>query len=115
MQWAEIPCIDIDPIVTDRKSASAREAGRQFAQVAKDYGFVTVRNHGIDAELISKVVQQADLFFNTDQDYRNQFIVDNEDYGYFPAARDGKGFSWVRNNRVSFFLIKCITLEMPIE
>jgi len=102
MQWAEIPCIDIDPIVTDRKSAIAREAGRQFAQVAKDYGFVTVRNHGIDAELISKVVQQADLFFNTDQDYRNQFIVDNEDYGYFPAARDGKegldirirGISW---------------------
>ena len=76
-----LPRSDIDPIVTDRKSAIAREAGRQFAQVAKDYGFVTVRNHGIDAELISKVVQQADLFFNTDQDYRNQFIVDNEDYG----------------------------------
>ena len=67
--------------MTDPESAGAREAGRLFAQAAKDYGFVTVSNHGIDAELIAKVVQQADLFFNTDQDYRNQFIVDNEDYG----------------------------------
>ena len=24
------------------------------------------------------------------QEYRNQFIVSNDDYGYFPASRDGK-------------------------
>ena len=81
MAWNDIPCVDISSIVTSPDSPEAKEAGHQFAQAAKDYGFVTVSNHGIDAELIDQVVKQADLFFQTDQDYRNQFIVDSEEHG----------------------------------
>jgi len=102
MSWSHIPCIDISPILNDPQSSDARTAARQFSQAAKTYGFVTVENHGIESTLIDSVVSQADLFFQTDQSYRNQFIVNNEDYGYFPASRDGKegldirirGISW---------------------
>ena len=73
--------LDISPILNDPESPDAKIAARDFSQAAKDYGFVTVENHGIESTLIDSVVSQADLFFQTDQNYRNQFIVDNEDYG----------------------------------
>ena len=55
--------------------------------------------------MINAVIEQMDMFMTTEvhfssdgplelqnfkQEYRNQFIVSNDDYGYFPASRDGK-------------------------
>ena len=52
---------------------------------------MVIRNHGISQSLIDKVRHETTTFMKQPQEYKNEFVVNNDDYGYFPAARDGKG------------------------
>ena len=40
--------------------------------------------------MINSVIEQFQMFMATDEEYRNNFVISNDDYGYFPASRDGK-------------------------
>ena len=40
--------------------------GREFAEAAKQFGFVTIRNHGLKKEMINAVIEQMDMFMATE-------------------------------------------------
>ena len=93
--WFNIPCIDIGSLRqgftnspnhiekknfsqyfsnifhdpkwrTDFDSSEANKIGREFAEAAKQFGFVTIRNHGLKKEMINAVIEQMDMFMATE-------------------------------------------------
>ena len=42
------------PLLKDFDSNEGIKAGHQFSKASKDFGFVTINNHGIDKHLILK-------------------------------------------------------------
>ena len=53
---------------TDFDSPEANKIGREFAEAAKQFGFVTIRNHGLKKEMINAVIEQMDMFMATEVD-----------------------------------------------
>ena len=53
MDW-DIPCIDIAALLERSSPSEIRRTSEEIAKAARDYGFLTIKNHGVDAEGLVK-------------------------------------------------------------
>ena len=49
MSW-DIPCIDITPLLSSPGTEESLKTAEQISKAARDYGFLTITNHGLDTE-----------------------------------------------------------------
>ncbi|MBL7481452.1 isopenicillin N synthase family dioxygenase [Legionella bononiensis] len=61
------------------------DAKGQFASSLHHTGFAVLENHPIDIQLINEIYQEWMTFFNSENKYKYQFVVETQD-GYFPAS-----------------------------
>ncbi|EFC36233.1 predicted protein [Naegleria gruberi] len=87
-----LPIIDIGPIIhtTDsdgnyQDEQAAANVIKQIGQACERFGFFYIKNHGIDEELVDKLMSEGRSFFNKPLDYKNQYHMKNSKVyrGYF--------------------------------
>ena len=49
MVW-DIPCIDITPLLSSPGTEESLKTAKEISKAARDYGFLTIKNHGLDTE-----------------------------------------------------------------
>src|SRR5580704_15183785 len=83
LDFSEVPVIDIGPLVEGKNPMGTIDALRR---AASDVGFLYVRNHGIQRDLIPRLVEQAALFFGQPMDEKMRIVVNPRMRGYLPLG-----------------------------
>jgi isopenicillin N synthase-like dioxygenase len=81
LDFSEIPVIDLSPLIAQSDDAATIV---QLADACERVGFFYVKNHGIGAEIVSRLHQQAQLFFKQPVMRKEQLRVDYKMRGYLP-------------------------------
>jgi isopenicillin N synthase-like dioxygenase len=83
LDFSEIPVIDIGPLVEGRSPGGTIDA---LGRACSDIGFVYVRNHGVQRQLLARLVEQSALFFNRPMAEKMRIVVDPRMRGYLPLG-----------------------------
>jgi len=83
LAFSEIPVIDLAPLI----EGNAAQAERTIAALGKacsDIGFIYVRNHAVPRDLVTRMADQAKLFFARPMDQKMRIVLDQRMRGYLP-------------------------------
>ncbi len=83
LDFSEIPVIDISPLV-DGNAAQLERTVAALDRACSDVGFIYIRNHGVSRDLVTRLAQQARLFFNRSMDEKMRIVLDQRMRGYLP-------------------------------
>src|SRR5216683_2863127 len=83
LDFSEIPVIDISPLV-DGNAAQLERTVAALDRACSDVGFIYIRNHGVSGDLVTRLAQQARLFFNRSMDEKMRIVLDQRMRGYLP-------------------------------
>src|SRR6266481_3587401 len=83
LDFSEIPVIDISPLV-DGNAAQLERTVAALDRACSDVGFIYIRNHGVSRDLVTRLAQQARLFFNRSMDEKMRIVLDQRTRGYLP-------------------------------
>jgi isopenicillin N synthase-like dioxygenase len=112
LDFSEIPVIDIGPLV---HGESQREAGTvdAIARACQDVGFMYVRNHDVPSVALSRLVEQAKLFFALPTDKKKSVAVENSPQfrGYLPLEYTGNEGEKGKNLQEGFMIMR----ERPLD
>ncbi len=79
-----IPVIDIEPL---RDGSGESGVARQIYEASRDVGFLYIRNHGIDEELIAETYRQGLAFFRQTDEAKRAVSINRDHRGYLrPGA-----------------------------
>jgi isopenicillin N synthase-like dioxygenase len=84
---AEIPIIDIAPLIT--RSVTQREAASAIGRACRDYGFFYIIDHGVDKDLQLRLVEMSREFFAQDMTAKMSIAMTRGGRawrGYFPVG-----------------------------
>lgn len=81
LDFSEIPVIDISPLIAQSDDAATIV---HLADACERVGFFYVENHGVGVEIVSRLHQQAQLFFKQPTTRKEQLLVDYKMRGYLP-------------------------------
>ncbi len=74
-----IPIIDIDPL---RDGSAELRVAREIHEASRDVGFLYIRNHGIDAELIARAHRMGLAFFRQKDEIKQDVSISRDHRGY---------------------------------
>ena len=83
LDFSEIPVIDISPLV-DGNAEQLERTVAALDRACSDVGFIYIRNHGVSRDLVTRLAQQARLFFNRSMDEKMRIVLDQRMRGYLP-------------------------------
>jgi isopenicillin N synthase-like dioxygenase len=83
LNFSEIPVIDIGPLF-DGNAAQVERTVAALDRACSDIGFIYIRNHGVPRGLVTRLAEQARLFFRRSMDEKNRIILDQRMRGYLP-------------------------------
>jgi isopenicillin N synthase-like dioxygenase len=118
LDFSEIPVIDIGPLF-DGSAAQVARTAAALDRACSDIGFIYIRNHGVPRHLVTRLAEQARLFFTRPMDEKMRIVLDQRMRGYLPLnyrsyegeARAGtshqEGF-WIGHERP-------LRAELPLE
>lgn len=79
-----IPIIDIGPL---RDGSAEIGVAREIHEASRDVGFLYIRNHGIDPELIAETHETGLAFFRQDDEIKREVSISRDHRGYLrPGA-----------------------------
>ena len=79
-----IPIIDIGPL---RDGSAKFGVAREIHEASRDVGFLYIRNHGIDPELIAEAHRMGLAFFRQDDEFKRAVSISKDHRGYLrPGA-----------------------------
>ncbi len=79
-----IPIIDIGPL---RDGSAESGVAREIHEASRDVGFLYIRNHGIDPELIAEAHRKGLAFFRQDDEIKREVSINQDHRGYLrPGA-----------------------------
>ena len=81
LDFSEIPVIDLAPLISN---SDLEATVRSLSDACRRVGFFYVENHGVNPETVSRLHQQAQLFFNQSMAQKEQLLVDYRMRGYLP-------------------------------
>ena len=74
-----IPIIDIGPL---RDGSAELRVAREIHEASREVGFLYIRNHGIDAELIGKAYRMGLAFFHQSDEVKREVTISRDHRGY---------------------------------
>jgi isopenicillin N synthase-like dioxygenase len=106
LDFSEIPVVDIAPLVRGDKR---NEAGtvQAIARACQDIGFMYVRNHDVPAAKLSRLVEQAKLFFASPMVEKKRVAVEDSPQfrGYLPLEYTGNEGEKGKNLQEGFMIM----------
>ena len=79
-----IPIIDIGPL---RDGSAEFDVAREIHEASRDVGFLYIRNHGIDPDLIATAHRKGLAFFRQDDEIKREVSINRDHRGYLrPGA-----------------------------
>jgi isopenicillin N synthase-like dioxygenase len=85
LDFSEIPVIDLAPLVEHDHRRFERSVAA-LGRAATDIGFLYVENHGVPANLVERVAEQAKIFFARSMDEKMTIVLDQRLRGYLPLG-----------------------------
>jgi isopenicillin N synthase-like dioxygenase len=83
LDFSEIPVIDIGPLFDGNSDQVARTTAA-LDRACSDIGFIYIRNHGVPRDLVTRLAEQARLFFARPMDEKMRIVLDQRMRGYLP-------------------------------
>lgn len=80
----------------EQLKANRLAVAREIDQAAREVGFITIKGHGVPADLISRMQQVTEKYFDLSEEKKNEIIMDKDyPYGYsgFGGESLYKGYS----------------------
>ncbi len=81
LDFSEIPVIDIAPLLTCVNEA---ETINQIQDACRRVGFFYIENHGVSPATVTRIREQAKLFFSLPKPQKDALLVDHQMRGYLP-------------------------------
>ena len=81
LDFSEIPVIDLAPLISNSDSEVTVSS---LSDACRRVGFFYVKNHGVNPGTVSRLHQQAQLFFAQPMAHKEQLLVDHKMRGYLP-------------------------------
>lgn len=75
----KVPTLDYSLNQTDPNKFS-----NQLFEALKDYGFVVLKNHPVDNNLVKKAYDELETFFKKETGYKEQFTHESRQTGFIP-------------------------------
>ncbi len=106
LDFSEIPVIDIGPLVRGERQREAQVV-EAIARACQEVGFMYVRNHGVPAAVLSRLVEQAKAFFALPAAEKNTVAVENSPQfrGYLPLEYTGDEGEKGKNLQEGFMIM----------
>ena len=83
LDFSEIPVIDLRPLI-DGSATQVAATVTALGRACEEVGFIYVRNHGVPQDLVSRLAEQAALFFAQPMDEKMKIVLDQRMRGYLP-------------------------------
>jgi len=86
-----VPIIDVSSLVSGEssESESVKKTVSEISQACREIGFFYVKNHGVPLDLIQKVFEEAEIFFNQNIESKLKYIYHNmEGRGYISIGEE---------------------------
>jgi isopenicillin N synthase-like dioxygenase len=83
LDFSEIPVIDVAPLI-EGNTAQAERTIAALGKACSDIGFIYVRHHAVPRELVTRMADQAKLFFARPMEQKMRFVLDQRMRGYLP-------------------------------
>lgn len=80
----EIPIVDIGALID---GSDPQQVARQIGDICENIGFLYIKNHGVDKQLIQQVYAQAEAFFALSMEEKQQLSIEHSGQtlrGYIP-------------------------------
>jgi isopenicillin N synthase-like dioxygenase len=83
LDFSEIPVVDVAPLI-EGNTAQAERTIAALGKACSDIGFIYVRNHAVPRDLVTRMADQAKLFFARPMDQKMRIVLDQRMRGYLP-------------------------------
>lgn len=74
----------------------SKNAGKELVRSLRDTGFAVIKNHSINIDLIKRVYQQWEVFFNDESKHEHKFNQETQT-GYFPFLSENAADSKIKD------------------
>ena len=112
LDFSEIPVVDIGPLVAGETRAEAQTV-EAIGRACQDVGFMYVRNHAVPAPVLTRLVEEARLFFALPTEEKKSVAVENSPQfrGYLPLEYTGNEGEKGKNLQEGFMIMH----ERPLD